>query len=116
MLIILISIFGLVIGSFLNVCIYRVPRELSIINPPRSCCTKCKYQLTWYDNIPVISWLAIGGKCRKCKEKISSIYPLVEILSAFFALESYLVFGLNPTGFLIYAFCATLIVITFIDF
>jgi len=76
---VLFAIFGLCIGSFLNVVIYRLPNGMSLSQPP-SHCTKCDYRLRWYDNIPVLSYLFLGGKCRKCKEKISFRYPAVEIL------------------------------------
>ena len=115
MTIALIIFFALCIGSFLNVCIYRIPRKLSIRSPRRSFCPKCENQLSILENIPVVSWIILRAKCRHCGQSISGQYPLVELLSAFFALESYLHFGLNPTGVLVYLLCATLIVITFID-
>ncbi len=115
-----IFIFGLLIGSFLNVCIYRIPRrspgELSVIKPARSFCPSCKHQLEWWENIPVASWLALARKCRYCKEPISWQYPLVEFLSGVAAVASCYWFGLTLTGLLIYALTATLIVISFIDF
>ena len=67
-------------GSFANVCIYRLPLDKGVISG-RSYCTKCEKQISWYDNIPIISYLLIQGKCRKCKKKISLQYMLVEILS-----------------------------------
>ena len=74
---ILIFTFGIVIGSFLNVCIYRIPMHETVVTE-RSHCMRCGYQLSWYDMIPVFSWLCLGGKCRKCKEPISPQYPIVE--------------------------------------
>jgi leader peptidase (prepilin peptidase) / N-methyltransferase len=74
-------VFGLIIGSFLNVCIYRIPREKSIIWPGSSC-TKCQASIRWYDNIPLFSYILLRGKCRNCKEKISLKYPIVEFLTA----------------------------------
>lgn len=74
------GIFGLIIGSFLNVVIYRVPEGMSIAFPP-SHCPKCNYKLKWYDNIPVLSYIMLGGKCRSCKEKISIRYTIVELLN-----------------------------------
>lgn len=109
------TILGLLIGSFLNVCIYRVPRKLSVTNPARSYCPNCETQLTWFENIPVLAWLAIGGKCRHCKAKISGQYPLVELLSGLAAAASFIYFPHLPTAAVIYALTATLIVITFID-
>jgi len=110
------ALFGLIIGSFLNVCIYRVPRKLSVLSPRRSYCPNCKQQLSALENIPVLSWLVLAAKCRTCKAPISGQYPLVELLSSLAAVASYVYFGLTPTAGVIYALCATLIVITFIDF
>ncbi len=111
-----IAIFGLMIGSFLNVCIYRVPRKLSVISPARSYCPKCQRQLTWWENVPVVSWILLGARCRSCKERISGQYPLVEMLSCLAAVESYVKFGFTPTGVVLYGLITALIVITFIDF
>ncbi len=108
--------FGLIIGSFLNVCIWRVPRELSVVNPPRSYCPKCNRKLAWWENIPVLSWAALRCRCRTCKQPISGQYPLVEILSGIAAVASCLHFGVTFSALIIYALTAALIVITFIDF
>ncbi len=75
---VLAGILGACTGSFLNVVIYRVPRQMSIAFPG-SHCTACDYSLRWYDNIPIVSWVLLGGKCRKCKRPISIRYPLVEL-------------------------------------
>jgi leader peptidase (prepilin peptidase) / N-methyltransferase len=75
------GLFGAVIGSFLNVCIIRLPAEQSVVSPP-SRCPKCGRQVEWRDNIPVLSWLLLGGKCRGCREPISILYPLVELAVA----------------------------------
>jgi leader peptidase (prepilin peptidase) / N-methyltransferase len=72
------GIFGLTLGSFLNVCAYRWPNELSVVSP-RSCCPICDTQIRWYDNIPLLSWIALRGTCRDCLEPISVQYPLVEL-------------------------------------
>jgi leader peptidase (prepilin peptidase) / N-methyltransferase len=72
---------GLLIGSFLNVCIYRLPRDLSVVRP-RSHCPGCEKQIDWYDNIPVVSYLALGGRCRHCRERIPLRYPIVELATA----------------------------------
>lgn len=79
--IILIAIIGLCIGSFLNVCIYRIPREESISFPP-SHCTNCEHRLQWYELIPVFSYIFLKGKCKNCKQKISIQYPLIELTNA----------------------------------
>lgn len=75
-------LFGLIVGSFLNVCIYRLPRDLSLIKPARSFCPQCEKQIASYDNIPVLSYLLLGGKCRHCQARIPWRYPLVEALTA----------------------------------
>jgi leader peptidase (prepilin peptidase) / N-methyltransferase len=72
---------GLLIGSFLNVCVYRLPRDLSVVRP-RSHCPACEKQIAWYDNIPVLSFWVLGGRCRHCRERILLRYPLVELASA----------------------------------
>ena len=74
--------FGLVFGSFLNVCIYRLPRDLSVSKPKRSACPHCQQQIGFYDNIPVLSWLVLHGRCRKCDAPISPRYLVVEIFTA----------------------------------
>ena len=109
-------LFGLIIGSFLNVCIYRIPRKLSLTDPVFSQCPGCNKQLLPWMNIPVVSWLCLRAKCWFCKKPISGQYPLVEILSGFACAASYSHFGITPTGILIYLLTATLIVISFIDF
>jgi prepilin signal peptidase PulO-like enzyme (type II secretory pathway) len=87
---IFLTIFGLLIGSFLNAVIYRVPRKISIITP-RSSCTKCKKLIYWYENIPVFSYIFLRGKCSSCSDKISLRYPLIELIcgaAAFFLVPS----------------------------
>lgn len=75
------GLLGLLVGSFLNVCIFRLPRNCMSIVRPRSRCTRCLKFIGWYDNFPVVSWLILGGKCRNCREPISARYPLVELLT-----------------------------------
>ena len=87
-------LFGLLIGSFLNVCILRIPREESIVLPP-SHCPACGAGIKPYDNIPVLSWLLLRGRCRKCKTRISALYPTVELLTGLLFVACYLVFGLS---------------------
>ena len=79
-ILILSFVLGMVIGSFLNVCIYRIPAKISVVWPA-SHCFNCNNKIKWYDNIPVLSFLVLGGKCRKCKSKISFQYPLVEFIT-----------------------------------
>jgi leader peptidase (prepilin peptidase)/N-methyltransferase len=83
-----------VFGSFLNVCIYRMPREISVVSP-RSACPKCETPIAGYDNIPVLSWILLGGKCRKCKTPISPRYAGVELLTGLFFAGSYFTEGLS---------------------
>lgn len=89
--------FGLIFGSFLNVCIYRLPRDLSVSKPKRSACPHCHSQIAFYDNIPVLSWLILRGRCRHCKEPISPRYLAVEILTALLFLICYWRFGATLT-------------------
>ena len=111
----LVVIFGVVIGSFLNVCICRIANEESIAFPP-SHCTNCGYELKAKDLIPVLSYIFLGGKCRSCKEKISIQYPIVEILNAILYIAIYLKFGFTLNLFKFCLFASLLIVIGFIDF
>ena len=105
---------GLCIGSFLNVCIYRLPAAKSIVHP-RSMCPHCDFLIPFYDNIPVLSYLWLKGKCRRCKAKIPMRYPTVELLGGLFALGAYLRFGLGIETLIYYLFIAALLVVTFID-
>jgi leader peptidase (prepilin peptidase)/N-methyltransferase len=115
-LILYISVFtlGLVVGSFLNVCIYRIPRRLSIIMPP-SRCPSCNIPIKPWDNIPIVSYILLGGRCRSCKSRISFRYPLVEFLNA--ALYALILwrFGFGWHSVLYFAFSSALLVISFID-
>lgn len=111
----LVVIFGLVIGSFLNVCICRIANEESIIFPP-SHCINCGYELKAKDLIPILSYIFLGGKCRSCKEKISIQYPIVEVLNAILYIAIYLKFGFTLNLFKFCLLASLLIVIGFIDF
>lgn len=112
---IIIVLFGLVWGSFLNVVIYRVPIGLSLFRPPSSC-PQCKKRIKVYDNIPVISFLLLGGKCRFCNARIPLTYPLVEILTPLSFLLLYGHFGLSHSFFASCFFVSALIALGFIDF
>ena len=109
-----VFIFGLCIGSFLNVCIYRLPESKSIVQP-RSMCPHCGTLIRFYDNIPILSYIALKGKCRHCSASIALRYPVVELISGVFALGVYLKYGIRLETPIYYAFIATLLVITFID-
>jgi leader peptidase (prepilin peptidase)/N-methyltransferase len=105
---------GSLLGSFLNVLIYRLPREKSIVWPG-SKCPKCNTAIAGYDNVPVLSWLILGGKCRSCKEKINIRYPLIELLTATLLFLTYRNFGIDWKWCFLTYFVAVLIVIAFID-
>lgn len=107
-------IFGAVIGSFLNVCIFRLPAETSIVKPS-SRCPYCRHPIRYYDNIPIISYILLGGKCRDCGGKISWRYPLVELITGLLSLLLFIKFGLTLKFLAFFIFTAVLIVITFID-
>jgi leader peptidase (prepilin peptidase)/N-methyltransferase len=111
---IFVFIFGLCIGSFLNVCIYRLPASQSIARP-RSRCPACGQFIAFYDNIPLVSYLGLKGRCRHCGVKIGLRYPAVEILGGAFALATFLKFGLSVEALIYFAFIACLLVVTFID-
>lgn len=121
---------GAVVGSFLNVCICRMPHDESVVSPPSHCPT-CDYRIRWYDNIPILSYLLLQGKCRSCGAPISIQYPLVEFLNGLLSLALFCKFfpmrlmveGM-PAQFLLtgafyfsvlFVFCSALVVVTFID-
>jgi len=107
-------IFGALVGSFLNVVIHRVPHRESIVFP-NSACPKCKNPIKPYDNLPVFSWLILGGKCRNCKEKISARYPAVELLNALLFVLTFWAVGFNPFLPICLIFVATTVSLIFID-
>lgn len=107
--------FGLIIGSFLNVCIYRMPREESVVNPG-SHCTACGKAVAWHDNIPLLSWLLLGAKCRYCKEKISPRYIAVEFLCGILWLGLWKVYGISPMFGAGVVLLSILLAVTLIDF
>ncbi len=111
-----IFLFGLVVGSFLNVCIYRIPLpDVSIHSPRRSFCPECKAPINFYDNIPVLSYLLLRRRCRQCKTKISVIYPLVELATGALFLLMFYHFGLSLEFLLALIFVTLLIPISVID-
>jgi leader peptidase (prepilin peptidase)/N-methyltransferase len=111
---IFVFLFGLIIGSFLNVCILRIPSGKSIVKPA-SACPKCGAPIRPYDNIPVLSYLLLGGKCRSCKKKVSSLYPLVELLTGLLFFACYRAFGLTPEALKWAVFSGIMVVLVFTD-
>ncbi|MCU0558915.1 MAG: prepilin peptidase [Desulfobacterales bacterium] len=107
-------VFGLIVGSFLNVCIHRLPLSQSVVHP-RSACPGCSRPIRAYDNIPVVSYLALRGRCRDCGMRIPWRYPLVELLSGAFAALAVVKFGLSGQAAVVYLLVAALLVVTFID-
>jgi len=109
-----ITLFGLLFGSFLNVCIVRLPRRQSILLP-RSHCPHCKHTIRWYDNIPVVSYLLLRGRCRDCHTRISPQYAIVEALTAILLVATFLRYGLSPEFVKYSALVMLLIVLIFTD-
>ena len=111
---IFVIVLGALWGSFANVCIYRLPLDKGVVTG-RSFCFKCKKKILWYDNIPILSYFLLGGKCRKCKKPISSQYLFVEILSAVSFGIVYFNFGISITTLLLIILNLSFIIIFFID-
>lgn len=107
-------IFGLMAGSFLNVVIYRLPLGRSVVKP-RSFCPRCGKTISWYENIPVLSWIVLGGKCRKCGASISPRYPAIEILGGLLAVLAVHLHGSWINAAFSYSFLMALLAITMID-
>jgi len=112
----IVILLSLTFGSFLNVLIYRLPINLSLINPKRSICPSCNNIIKWYDNIPIISFVFLKGKCSNCNNKISFLYPLVELITVGITVAVYLQLGLNQDFYYITSICYCLIILSFIDF
>jgi leader peptidase (prepilin peptidase) / N-methyltransferase len=110
----LIFIFGACVGSFLNVCIYRLPLNKSIVTPGSSC-PYCKRNIPFYYNIPIVSYFVLSGKCRFCNSPISFRYPLVEMITALFSLLLFIKFSLSPTLVFWFSFVSVLLTISLID-
>ena len=112
----LIFVLGLCLGSFLNVVIYRLPREgVSINNPPRSACPACGASIAWYDNLPLVSYLILRGRCRSCRIGISPRYPLIELMCGILVLAVYIKSGLSPRALAETYLVLALVAVTFID-
>ena len=105
---------GLAVGSFLNVCIHRLPRGGSVASPP-SRCPGCEYRLRWYDNMPVVSYILLRGRCRQCRARISIRYPIVELITMAVFLLHVVVFGWSMLMVVRLAFACALIVLFAID-
>ena len=112
---IIIFIIGLIFGSFLNVLIYRLPLDISLFKPLGSTCTHCKHRIKWHENIPILSYLLLKGKCSNCSKPISMIYPFVELLTALVTLLLYMNDWLNWELIVTISLFYTLIVLSFID-
>jgi leader peptidase (prepilin peptidase)/N-methyltransferase len=130
-LVILVVMLGLIIGSFLTVCTYRIPRQNHFYSeepeahqsdapkfndPIRSICPGCANLIKWYQNIPLFSWLMLRGKCAYCAKPISIRYPLIELITAIFALLSVHIYGVNLTALTVFLIAASLLVISVIDY
>jgi len=114
MVLLFIVLIGLAVGSFLNVCISRIPLEESVVSP-RSRCPQCKKPISNRDNIPILSYLLLGGRCRNCKQKISVRYPLIEALTGIVSALIYLKFDIGIEWLVYFLFSAALIALAFID-
>ncbi len=115
LLYIIIFLYGVVIGSFLNVCIYRIPKQENIVKI-RSHCMNCGYQLKWYDLVPLFSYLCLRGRCRCCKQKISVQYPLIELLNGALYCIVFAVYGISVEALLYALLASALITLSVIDF
>ena len=111
----LVIILGALWGSFANVCIFRLPKEKGVVSG-RSYCPKCKKKIVWYDNIPIISFFLLGGKCRKCKKSISIQYVIVEAINIVSFITIYYFFGISVITVLLMMLSISFLVIFFIDF
>ncbi len=108
--------FGAVWGSFLNVLIYRLPREMSVLRDPPSSCPSCGRLIRWYDNLPIVSWLALRGRCRSCRAPISIRYLLVEVAAGILCLLAFVRWGVSVTGIEVVVFSWVSLTLALIDF
>ena len=106
---------GLVVGSFLNVCIHRLPLGQSVVRP-RSRCPGCGEGILWYQNVPLVSWLLLRGRCARCSQRISLRYPFVELLSGFFVFGAWRIYGLTPAFPIAAVFALAMLVLFFTDY
>ncbi len=109
-----VLLFGLTLGSFINVCIYRFPKNESVI-APRSYCQSCKTRIPIWDNIPVLSYLLLKGKCRQCTASISLLYPIVEVSTALLLLAGFIKFGISINFSILCVIGPTLLAVAIID-
>lgn len=107
-------VFGAIVGSFLNVCIYRIPARVSLLFPG-SRCPVCEAPIRWYQNIPILSWLVLGGKCAECRTAISVRYPVIEALTGCLYLSTVYYFGLSAATGVYLLLLSALLVVSFID-
>ena len=108
-------VFGTVIGSFLNVCVYRIPREISLLNPVRSFCPNCHHTIRWFENIPVLAWFSLHGRCAHCHSPIRPFYVVIEtVTGVLFAISAWRI--PFPTTFSIWVLISLLVIATFVDF
>ena len=115
LLYIIIFLYGIVIGSFLNVCIYRIPKAESIVKV-RSHCMNCGYQLRWYDLVPLFSYIALRGKCRKCKAKLSVQYPIIEAVNGVLYVLVFIMNGVTLNSIFYCLLTSALLALSVIDF
>jgi leader peptidase (prepilin peptidase)/N-methyltransferase len=106
--------FGACLGSFLNVCIYRIPAEESVVSPG-SRCPQCRTPIAWYDNVPILGWLWLRARCRACRAPIAGRYPIVEALTGALAVLAVVRFGPTSSALIAFGFTAALLLITYID-
>lgn len=111
---IIVFLFGTTIGSFLNVCIYRIPKKENIA-VTRSHCMECGYQLAWYDLVPIVSYIFLGGRCRKCKTRLSVQYPIIEAANGLLYVLVFIVNGINYTSIIYCLLASALLVLSVID-